>query len=89
MAHVNLTSLPSHSFPQVPQEVKRVREFTQLINERDAAAYQVVGVLQNVVAFLEAQTFEESIGDLKQVLAKYERADLAINRFYQSNKESI
>ena len=88
MAHSNLSSLPSPAFPQdTLSSAERVKLFQRLLNSRDAIAYQVVATVESVVAFAEAQSFEESIADLKKVLAKFEAADLAVNHFYQANRE--
>lgn len=79
----NTVSLPSPGF-----STTRVSRFQQLLNERDAAAYQVVGTAQNLAAFGERYSPADTVATLRKVLAKYEAAELAINAYYAADRKS-
>jgi len=61
-------------------------EFQRLYNQREMAAYRMVGAVQAVVRFFEAQEFDLAEDSLREALAVYEAADRRITQFWNTHK---
>lgn len=61
------------------------RELMRLLELRDLAAYDVVGAVQAVLTFWEAQDFAEAEKQLSRALEQFHQADLAITDFYNQH----
>lgn len=59
-------------------------EFKRLLDQRDLAAYRVVGAVQTVILFWEAQDYDASLDLLKQAFAEFRRAESRITEFRNS-----
>lgn len=59
--------------------------FESLCNQRDLAAYRLVGAVQGVLHFWEARTFDESFASLRRAYAEFEQADARISEFHKSH----
>ena len=57
-------------------------EFQKLCNQRDLAAYRVVGAVDVAVSFYEAQDFLETYRILKRALSSFNEADRAVTEFH-------
>lgn len=67
---------------------RRHLEFQRLYDTREIAAYQLVGAVETVLQFFEAQDFDQAEAALKRALASYQQADSAVTDFLNSKKEN-
>jgi len=64
-------------------------EFTQLIEQRDVAAYYCVNTIQFCLAFFEAQEFEKARKQLQHALDLHKKADDQITAFHVRHAENL
>jgi predicted negative regulator of RcsB-dependent stress response len=63
-------------------------EFKRLCDKRELAAYRLVGAVDCVLRFFEAEDFDQAEAALRRAKAEYEDADLKITHFLNSKKEN-
>jgi hypothetical protein len=63
----------------------RIAQFRELLNKRECAAFQVVGVAQNALAYLNFGDIEKAKTILMGAVADYQVADQAIDQFYKKS----
>ena len=64
-------------------------EFRRLLERRDLAAYRLVGAVDTVILFQEAQDFESTISLLKRARADFQCADRQITEFRNLHKGEL
>lgn len=60
-----------------------LNRFRQLLNRRDVAAYQLVGVAMTAMAYMNLGEFGKAQNILQGAVLDYQLADDAINQFHQ------
>ena len=63
-------------------------EFKRLCDKRELAAYRMVGAVDCVLGFFEAQNFDQAEAALRRAKAEYDAADFTITQFLNSKKEN-
>lgn len=56
-------------------------EFQELTEQRDLAAYDLVGAVDTVIKFWESQTFDDSFDILADAMDDFKKADAAVDEF--------
>jgi hypothetical protein len=69
-----VTNLPHHD--------NQAREFQELCDRRDLAAYNCANAIQFCLSIFEAQDFEKSREHLQNALDGYKQADDAVTAFH-------
>lgn len=64
-------------------------EFQRLLERRDPAAYSLVGAVDTIIRFREAQDFQSALSLLKRARAEFERADRYITLFRNLHKGEL
>lgn len=67
---------------------KALAEFLSLYNRREMAAYQLVGAVRTVLAFFEAQQFDQAEAAVRRAYQDYQDADQRVTEFFNSRKEN-
>ena len=63
-------------------------EFKRLCDKRELAAYRLVGAVNCVLSFFEAQNFDQAEAALRRAKAEYDAADFLVEQFLNSKKEN-
>lgn len=61
-------------------------EFQSLLDQRELAAVRVVGAVDSVISFWEAQDYDTALAVLKHARDEYNAADRRISEFHKSLK---
>ena len=64
-------------------------EFARLLERRDLAAYRVVGAVETVIRFWEAQDYDASLYLLIRARSEFKRAEIRIAEFRNSHKGEL
>ena len=64
-------------------------EFARLLERRDLAAYRVVGAVETVILFWEAQDYGASLALLTRARSEFKRTEIPIAEFRNSHKGEL
>lgn len=64
-------------------------EFQRLLDKRELAAVRLVGTVDSVISFFEAQDFEAALLQLKRARDEYNAVDRQISEFHKSHTGEI
>lgn len=60
-------------------------EFQSLLDKRELAAVRLVGTVDSVISFFEAQDYEQALFQLKRARDEYNAVDRQISEFHKSH----
>ena len=72
-----------------PTATDTAAEFARLLERRDLAAYRVVGAVETVILFWEAQDYDASLALLTRARSEFERTEIPIAEFRNSYKGEL